>query len=369
MTSDVSRVQGAYKIQSSNGTDIFVVDTTNGDYQTPSVPTTSKVVITGDLFVIGSRTQSSSTFVSLTDPTLLLNQGDTFAPKPGGGYVAGLQISRSDNDSQYSSAFMQWNEAGIWHGTGALGAETGIFEFRVGPSSYSSGLYSAIKVNAIRMPKYDGSEGAYSTVGGNKPRLNIFGSDNPNAVLSVSGTTDYASNVTDDDDIPNKKYVDNTLASGINNAENLVDGRSYLTIIDQQLNGVPSEIVGVLDGSPVDKSGIIGGTVTGTVVMRISSSVAQFSGIQLIQNQIQPVGANTNLILTTNGTGQILLQAPLLFQSSTTPVPGSGQTGLYTNNPGGGGTGVYYVNSSTGGVITNDEFVSRKKALVFSLIF
>ena len=103
--------------------------------------------------------------------------------------------------------------------------------------------------------------------------------------------------------------------------------------------------------------------------MRITANVAQFSGVEFIQNQIQPVGANTDLRLATNGLGQIVIAAPLIFESNTLPVPGAGQTGLYTNNPGGGGTGIYYINSSTLGAITGDEFVSRKKALVFSLIF
>jgi uncharacterized protein YigE (DUF2233 family) len=42
---------------------------------------------------------------------------------------------------------------------------------------------------------------------------------------------------------------------------------------------------------------------------------------------------------------------------------------LYVAEPGGGGTGVYFVNSSTLGVVTSDEFTSRKKALIYALIF
>jgi hypothetical protein len=44
--------------------------------------------------------------------------------------------------------------------------------------------------------------------------LNIFGANNPNAVLSVKGTTNYENNVIDDDHIPNKKYVDSIAVSG-----------------------------------------------------------------------------------------------------------------------------------------------------------
>jgi len=43
--------------------------------------------------------------------------------------------------------------------------------------------------------------------------LNIFGANDPNGIISVSGTTDYETNVTDDDHIPNKKYVDDKVAT------------------------------------------------------------------------------------------------------------------------------------------------------------
>ena len=121
----------------------------------------------------------------------------------------------------------------------------------------------------------------------------------------------------------------------------------------------------MLDGDPNERFVI----TTGTVVMRLTANVAQFSGVEFVSNQIQPTKANTDLRFSANGIGQIIVAAPLIFESGTTPVPASGQTGLYTDNPGGGGTGIYYVNSSTLGAITSDEFVSRKKALVFSLIF
>ena len=214
------------------------------------------------------------------------------------------------------------------------------------------------------MPVESGADGAFSTIGGN-PRLNIFGSDNPHSVLSVHGTDNYAGRVTDDDDIPNKYYVDHAIAVGIYDAESVVDGHSFIKIIDNYKDSLTSQIIGVLDGDPGEKFTI----TTGTVVMRITANVAQFSGVEFIQNQIQPVGANTDLRLATNGAGQIVIAAPLIFESNTLPVPGAGQTGLYTNDPGGGGTGIYYINSSTLGAITGDEFVSRKKALVFSLIF
>lgn len=360
MTADVSRIQGTYKIQSQNGQDIFVVDTTGTSYA-GAVKTNSKVVVTGDLYILGNRTESSSTVITATDPTILLNKGNTW----GGELInrfAGIQISRSFNDADQTSAFLQWNDNAKWTGTGRLGTVDGVFEFRVGTAGQAS--YSAIRVNKILT-----DEASCSTIGG-MPRLNLLGEDNPNTVLSVSGVVNYASKITDNDDIPNKQYVDSVIASSTTSTNHLIDGKSYLTIIDQFKDGAESQIVGVLNGTPVDTNGIISDNVTsGTVVMAVSANGAKFTGIQLINNQVRPTTTNTNLVLDANGTGQIVISAPLIFETSAVPVPGPGQTGLYTDDPAGGGTGIYFVNSSTIGVVTSDEFVSRRKALIYSLIF
>lgn len=369
MTTDVLRLQGDYLVRTqtnSNGNSTGGTITFDLGSETSN---TGTVVIKGNLDVKGITTQFESVNVKTSATIILLNSGDIGV---GGGYgvsntgISGIQIARGKTgtiDDPDNSAYIEWNENVTWSGGVPLSAIPGEFEFRRGTWD-GSPLYSAIKINAIRMPVESGADGPFSQIGGG-PRLNIFGSDNPHSVLSVHGTDNYASRVTDDDDIPNKYYVDHAIAVGIFNAESVIDGKSFIKIIDNYKDSLTSQIIGVLDGDPAERTTI----TTGTVVMRITTNVAQFSGVEFIANQIQPVGANTDLRLATNGTGQITIAAPLIFESNTTPQPGSGQTGLYTNNPGGGGTGIYYVNSSTLGSLTSDEFVSRKKALVFSIIF
>lgn len=362
MTADVNRVQGLYKIQSQTGQDILVVDTTGTSYASPP-KTNSKVVVTGDLYILGTKTESSSTVITATDPTILLNKGNTW----GGELIskfAGLEISRHPFDEAQYSAFLQWNENAKWTGSGRLGQVDGVFEFRVGPSGPGSS-YSAVRVNKILV-----DEDSCSTVGDGQRRLNILGADNPNTVISVAGHPRYASLISDKDDIPNKEYVDQAVTSNSTSTLSIVDGNSYLTIIDQLKDGAESQIVGVLNGNPVDRNGIITENLNaGTIVMAVSANGAKFTGIQLIGNQVRPTTNDTNLVLDASGSGQIVLAAPLLFETSSVPQPAPGQTGMYSDDPAGGGTGIYFVNSSTGGVVTSDEFVSRKKALIYSLIF
>jgi hypothetical protein len=356
MSADVLRVQGDYQIQTAPGGSITLNVGTGTN--------TGTVVITGNLDVQGRQTTIESVIATIKDSTIILNQGEPNNTLAGGitNGTSGIQISRGNNDSPTTSAFLEFNNNAYWHGSGTLGDVTGVWEFRVGPTG-ANAKYGAIRVNAIRI-----DEASASTSGagaGQGTRLNILGADNPTSVISVSGTNNYEARVTDKDDIPNKAYVDATLASGIQSSQDLIRGHSYFKIIDNYQDGVQSELIGVLNGDPAERIT----QTTGTVVLRITPVVAQFAGVQFVGNQIQPIGADTDLLLAANGTGKINLAAPLIFQSATGVTPNLGQTNLYTNDPGSGGTGMYYINKSTGGTVTSDEFVSRKKALVFSLIF
>jgi len=369
-STDVLRVQGDYRIITAQAGTI----TLDTSIDAGSGVTTGTVVITGDLLVKGATQFGISTTVvedtNVTDRVVTLNFGETGGSIQNRGNVtgdgySGIKIARGNvaipNRNDYA-AFIEWNDNATWQGTGAVSNVEGIFEFRVGKTNPA---YSAIKINAIRIdPNSAPTAGAGA---GQGPRLNIFGSDNPTAVISVAGTNNYAARVTDPDDIPNKAYVDDILLGGTDTVENLVVGKSYVKIIDSFTDANPSAIIGVLNGNPAESK--TSAVLTGTTVMRITESVAQFTGIQFVDNEILPTRQNTDLRLAADGTGQIVLAAPLLFENSTVPRPGVGQTGVYVGDPGGGGTGVYFVSSSTLGVVTSDEFVSRKKALIYSLIF
>ena len=370
MTTDVLRLQGNYLIQantnkyglSTGGTITLDVGSQNG-----GTTNTGTVYINGNLVVYGQQTTLNTTDSAIKDNVITLNSGELALTNSNGMVTkgqSGLKIARGrvgNVDADQYAAFLVWNDQRPWQGTGAISQIQGTWEFRTGATGRPQ--YSAIKINAIRI-----DENSASTAGsgaGQGTRLNIFGSDNPTSVMSVSGTNNYASRVTDPDDIPNKAYVDSLVINANPISEKLVVGKSYVTLVDSFNDGVTSQILGVLNGDPSQRTSI----TTGTVVMRISEGVAEFKGIQFVDNQILPVGANRNLRLKTAGTGQIVFEAPMIFQTGNTPVPGVGETGLYVGEQGGGGTGVFFVKKDLLGVTTQDEFVSRKKALIYSIIF
>jgi hypothetical protein len=370
MTIDVLRLPGDYKIvtqtTSSGGSTGGSITLDVGSRSGGSVGT---VYVNGNLVVYGTQTNLVTTDSNITDRTITLNSGET-SPATNGGITgslgnqtSGLKISRGrlGLDQDQFAAFLEWNEAAHWQGTGAISNVVGLWEFRIGRSG--NPRYGGIKINAIRI-----DENSASTSGsgvGQGARLNIFGSDNPTAVMSVSGTNNYESRVTNDDDIPNKKYVDNLLNQVQASTSKLVVGNSYVTLQDQFADGAVSEVVAVLDGDPTERLSI----TTGTVAMRLTASTAQFQGIQFSNNVIDSVGPNQDLILTANGFGQIRLSRPILFSRGDVPTPAAGETGLYAAVPGGGGTGMYFKSKDLTGNETTDEFMSRKKALVYSIIF
>jgi hypothetical protein len=382
MTTDVLRLQGNYLVQSSLAGQI-TLDTTAGANITGASNSTGTVVVTGNLVVYGDTTFGSVTNnvvenMNITDNLITLNSGELATSYPlgrvtaGGGY-SGIKIARGKAgaiDSDSLAAFIEWNDRddSHWQGFGAIQTIQGLFEFRVGKTGRPQ--YGGIKINAIRI---DENSAATNTTGaGQGPRLSIFGSDNPTSVISVKGTNNYEDRVTDDDDIPNKAYVDLQLNNAQAEARAIVIGNTYLTVTDSSVDSVDSSIIAVLNGAPDMIDGIPNertNVTTGTVVMRLTENIAAFQGVQFVGNQIAATGVNSNLVLTTNGTGQIILDAPLLFTSGNIPTPAAGETGLYVGTKGGGGTGVFFIQTDLQGDTTQDEFVSRKKALIYSIIF
>ena len=70
----------------------------------------------------------------------------------------------------------------------------------------------------------------------------------------------------------------------------------------------------------------------------------------------------------TNGTGEVVVRDVLSIEgavSPTAPSADSGRIKLYSQTQAEGGSGLYFVNTSS----TRDELVSKKKALLYSMLF
>ena len=151
--------------------------------------------------------------------------------------------------------------------------------------------------------------------------LNIFGANNPDGIISVSGTTDYETNVADDDHIPNKKYVDDKVAT---TATSTTTG-------------------GVKIGSNITASG--DGTISVAAPFTLSTATANVVG-----------GVKIGSNITASGDGTISVAAPFTLSTATANVVGGVKLGSGLASY---GDGTIYVTGGGGGggasIISQDE--------------
>lgn len=144
---------------------------------------TGEVLVTGNLRVEGDYVVVNVTNLDIEDNIITLNKGETGDGVTEG--YAGIQVDRGySSDSTVNSVPTFWYDetADTWEIVTTAG----------GLVSY---LDSKLKVrNILTDPFTDNGD------------LTLIGSGT--GVISVAGTFNYESQVTQDDDIPNKKYVD-----------------------------------------------------------------------------------------------------------------------------------------------------------------
>ena len=326
------------------------------------------VRIMGDLRVDGDTTTINSTELVVDDPFITINQGNT-----SGGVivddVAGIQIDRGGSD-----AFWVFDE-GI--NTEAPGA--GAFVGRIGNAQ--NGNIVGIRTTSI------------DTAGADLKLIN-----QGTGVVDVAGTTEYEKQifeyttdpVTGDDivDFSASPIIKSGYADALVNAQGLEDyvegffvGKfqariekddSYVAVHDTDLGDAVSAIEFTIDGNPA---------------AYFFNDRTELQHIRIQDTKIETTSSGTDLILSSPGTGSVQVsdvlyipEGPYADDDGTIGggLPNFGIDGD-TNNPdapadgikifskqeGPAGTSLYFVN----GYGSQDELVSKKKALLFSMIF
>ena len=338
-TTSVVRVPGDYQIVARSGGVVIDVTTTS----TLRAANTGTVTIYGDLNVIGSTTYINSTNTNILDNILILNSGETNEYVTLG--TAGIAVSRGSISTLTNAATLLYDDTVYWSYDNNTSFR-GIWEAAVGSGNLERSP-TAVRMAAIR-------------VGANSNSFNIFGQDNPLAVINVKGTTDYEQHVLDDDDIPNKKYVDDRVFNGNELARKLKVGETQIELRSNTV--VPSDPYYNVS----DKVVVSLGTTT-NVVLQLEGQQAIFNGLTLNDTEIRTnqYSGNVNISVTPNSTGTFIVNSVLSLTNSTPGNAVQGKTQVYsTATIGGGGTGLYFVNTEQA-----DELVSRKRAIIYGIIF
>jgi hypothetical protein len=348
--SKVVRVKdGNYKIVVDNpsGADggTITLDTTGG-YTTDR----GKVVVTGDLEVKGTTTTVESSNTTIEDNIITLNKGNgahaTGIPAALG-YEAGIEVDRGS----YAAARLVFDETVPYVQGGSSG--TGSWIFR---NQYDQ--YLPVSFNAV-----NAQGDLYVTT--------------PNGAINVAGTVDYEENVLT---YTNGAIVDSG-GGVIQNNDYIPNAKAMVDYVDYSFQSVQlpriqdnDTKVETLDFDTSGNESEVKVTVDNIVSAQFFTNRAVFSDIQIIGNEISTNDyvSNKDLVIGANGTGVVKIND--IIELPETPGdddlvidPSAPLSGLriYAKPESNAGTGLFFINKDN----TQDEIISRNRALVFSMLF
>jgi hypothetical protein len=339
------RVNGDYNIKTADGAKIIL--------DTGPAASGGEVRVTGDLVVEGQTLSVAATNLNITDNIITLNNGET-----GAGVTliySGIQIDRgslSETNLLYDETTDSWILAN--------GTAPGPFNF-----DESNLRLRRILTNS-------------STDDGD---LTLIGSGT--GVVKVIGTDTYEAQVTHDDDIPNKKYVDDAIQN--NPTFQIVAPQTQDTkvvIADKEITPNLASEPGSLayltatTGFSTFGESAVSIIVDNNLITQFYSNRMEIGDLEIgggpDRNEITSRASitNENIYIRTQGTGKLQTNyAMQLEKIGVTPSYVSNNALLYAAEPGIGTTGIWFVNDSSEAAKRNGELISKNKALVFSMLF
>ena len=144
-----------------------------------------------------------------------------------------------------------------------------------------------------------------------------------------------------------KQYVDNTSASTI------------------QIASDDSSIISL--GGSTDTLQLLGGrNISNTAVIGVDSITFNLNQVLTDITSITATGANGDLTLITNGTGDVVINDTLTFSAAASDPAADTVTKIYNKAVGGGGTGLFFINSAVNSG-TAGELISKSKATALAI--
>jgi hypothetical protein len=338
----VVQVNGDYTIKTNEGGTILLNTGNNIGF----------VRVTGSLLVDGDTLTVSAENLNVKDNIITLNFGET-----GAGVsldYSGIQIDRGT----LSKASLLYDEAGdTW-----LLAEGG-------PAPLVPFNYTNSNLRLRKILTDSGTDTGDLTLIG-------FGV----GVVKVSGTTNYEQQVTDDDDIPNKRYVDDAIIA--NPSFQIVRSDTRVIAFDPAGDELDFSVTGEIGpyvGNPSQSE--IAVIVNDRLVALFTENQVEVRGLSIIWEDnkgtniggfpasdaitLQATNTNTNIKLETNGTGKVQITYAMQFDNAgIAPAAVTDTTVIYAGPVAAGTSGLYTVNDNY-----RDELVTKGRALLFSMIF
>jgi hypothetical protein len=345
------RVNGDYNIRAGDGAKITL--------DTGPVASGGSVRVTGNLVVEGETLNVSTTNLTIEDNIISLNTGEV---GPGVSLIySGIEIERGNTSSitpQNNASLLYDESTDSWilaHGSAP------------GPFNFDS---SSLRLKQILTNS--------TTDSGD---LTLIGTGT--GVVKVIGTDNYEVQVTHDDDLPNKKYVDDSILN--NPTFQIVAPQSQDTkvvIADKEITPNTSGTAGSLAYFTATTTHSTYGESAVSIIVD-NALVGQFYANRFEIGDLEIGGGpdrneitsrasitNENIYVRTQGTGKLQTNYAIQVEKiGVVPSYVSNNVLLYAAEPSIGTTGIYFVNDSAEVAKQNGELISKNKALLFSMLF
>ena len=341
---------------------------TNGDYNIKTFeggritldtgPNVGSVRVTGDLLVEGDTVYVQATDLDVEDNIITLNKGES-----GAGVTldySGIAIDRGSLDS---AAFI-WNE-NIAIPSGSNSTHAGGWQVVTGPEGSYGFSDSRLKLKEI-----------ITEAGTDNGDLLLIGQGV--GVVKVIGTTNYENQITHDDDIPNKKYVDDAIQN--NPTFQIVSDTAGGQLSSSRVIVTDADTVGSIDylfdttgKTTFSDASAVSIITDGVLTAQFYSDYVDIFDIKIVDSTIttKPGILNQNITITPTGTGKVEISTVLQLNKipGSPPGPVTTTTLLYGDDIASGDTGLWFVNNNTNADLRNGELISKRKAFLYSMIF
>ena len=306
--------------------------------------------VTGDLRIEGETTTVNTTNLAIEDNIIELNKNEAGAGVGEG--TAGVRVDRGS----LIGVQMIYDESIAWNNPSTQTVSQGPNLQGPGYGSYKISSADGNDILALRVANINNNNAIYFEPGGTGT-LRLGASIAP---------ANYISRMNDDNDIPNKKYVDDEINAVVIGAAfpRIVDGDTEVKITDDSSSGNTSKIEIKIDNTLVG--------LWEPTRFELYQQTTDIGSIRIEGDKISSLNSNEDLELVAPGTGSVRVNdsmtinnRPSIQDAAIDPLYDANGVKLYAKTPSGGDTGLYFVN-------TNDirgEVISKNRALLFGLIF
>ena len=306
--------------------------------------------ITGDLRVEGETTTVNTTNLEIEDNIIVLNKNEAGAGVGEG--TSGVDIDRGS----YANVQIVYDESIAWNNPSTQTVSQGPGLQGPGYGSFKVSSADGNDILALRVANINNTNAIYFEPGGTGT-LRLGASIAP---------ANYISRMNDDNDIPNKKYVDDEINAVVIGAAfpRIVQDDTEVKITDNSQSGQTSKIEVTIDGT------LLG--LWEPTRFELYQQTTDIGSIRIEDDTISSLNSNQDLELIAPGTGSVRVNdsfvinnRPSIQDPAVDPLYDANGVKLYAKSPSGGDTGLYFVNTND----TRGEVISKNRALLFGLIF